>query len=77
MLHIIINNQPITLGSPLPDTITHLSIICGAHTQIPIEHTLLIKDWITSIVSKLDCEYISYNNVLIPVSDFKGSLWTK
>lgn len=70
-LQIQINGMAIQLGAPLPSKIHHLSIQLLFPIQLPIEQSSLVKQWLNQIIDNLDCEYISYNNILIPSKDLK------
>ena len=64
-----INNQLVELGSPLPDSIYELSILLFMNVTLDAASTIAIKAWLNNIVDRLDTDYVSYNNVLIPTNE--------
>lgn len=66
---IIINGQIAQLGMPLPANIHHLSVLVLFPIQLPSSDSARVKQWLNSIVDRLTCSYVSYNNVLIPIED--------
>jgi hypothetical protein len=68
---IIINNRKVMLGEPLPKSIANLEISCFPGVSIPLEQAPLIKQWLNQIVDNVDCEYVTYNKVLIPSNELK------
>ena len=66
-----INGMQIQLGAPLPSSIYHFEIRLFFPTQVPLAQVLAIKQWFNQIIDKLDCEYVTYNNTLIPTNELK------
>ena len=64
-----INNQLVELGSPLPDSIYELSVLLFMNVTLDAASTIAIKAWLNNIVDRLDTDYVSYNNVLIPTNE--------
>jgi len=59
------------LGAPLPTEIFSLDIQLLMPMQIQPTQSPLIKQWLNQIIDKLNCEYVSYNKILIPVNELK------
>ena len=70
-LQIQINGMSIQLGAPLPNSIYHFEVTLYIPTQLPKEQAVQFKSWLNQIIDKLDCEYVTYNDVLIPVNELK------
>ena len=68
---ILVNNTPIQLGAQLPEIITHLKITCLIPIQLPRHQSPLVKQWLNTIVGRLNCEYIEYNGVLVNVEEIE------
>ena len=68
---IVVNNTPIQLGTPLPKTITMFKITCLLPITIPKSQAPLVRQWLNTIVERLDCEYIEYNGVLVNVEEIE------
>lgn len=67
---IYLNGIPVQLGSPLPTTITSLQIqMPPMLISFPSEQVPALKEWLNSIVDHLDCDYFSYNGVLISTNE--------
>lgn len=66
---IIVNGNEVQFGSQLPNKITSLIITLLMPMAIPKEQVLPLRQWLNTIIDKLDCEYIEYNNVLIATTD--------
>ena len=64
-----INNQLVELGSPLPDSIYEFSVLLFMNVTLDAASTIAIKAWLNNIVDRLDTDYVSYNNVLIPTDE--------
>ena len=64
-----INNQLVELGSPLPDSICEFSVLLFMNATLDAASTIAIKAWLNNIVDRLDTDYVSYNNVLIPTNE--------
>ena len=64
-----INNQLAELGSPLPDSIYEFSVLLFMNVTLDAASTIAIKAWLNNIVDRLDTDYVSYNNVLIPTNE--------
>jgi len=73
MITILINNQPTQIGSELPDVVNQLEVRVSplGILQVPKLQTPAIKQWIKLLVSRLECDYVTYNGILIPVSELK------
>jgi len=76
MITILINNQPTQIGSELPDVVNQLEVRVSplGILQVPKLQTPSIKQWIKLLVSRLECDYVTYNGTLIPVSELKEKL---
>ena len=75
MLQIHINGQLTDLGAPLPDHIFHADIVYQPFPQfimVTSEQEPLIRQWLTDLISRCKCEYISYNGVLNCVEDLQN-----
>ena len=66
---ISINNQLVELGSPLPDSIYEFSVLLFMNVTLDAASTIAVKAWLNNIVDRLDTDYVSYNNVLIPTNE--------
>ena len=71
MLQILVSNQPISLGGYFTTPIISLDIQLLYPMQIHSHQTPQLKQWLNSIIDNLDCEYVSYQNVLIPSSELR------
>jgi len=76
MITILINNQSTQIGSELPDVVNQLEVRISplGILQVPKLQTPAIKQWIKLLISRLDCDYVTYNGILIPVSELKEKL---
>lgn len=71
---IFINQQELQLGSPLPAVITSVIIHIPIRSiLIPAIHKPQIQVWIKTIIQNSTCEYIDFNNTLIPAKPLKAS----
>ncbi len=70
-MHFIhLNGIPVQLGAPLPFAITCLQIqMPFMPISFPSEQVPALKTWLNSIVDCLDCDYFTYNGVLIPTDE--------
>lgn len=68
---VIINGAEYQLTQPLPDVITDIGITCIPGANVQAQHALAVKKWLNEIIDKLTCEYLCFNQVLIPVSELK------
>ena len=68
-ISVSINNQLVELGSPLPDSIYEFSVLLFMNVTLDAASTTAIKAWLNNIVDRLDTDYVSYNNVLIPTNE--------
>lgn len=69
---IIINGSRIQIGGPFPKPIKSLSIsTLGIQISIQKSDGLKLRQWLNSITDQSECEYIEYQNILIPKSDIK------
>lgn len=67
---IYLNGLPTQLGSPLPITIHSLQIqMPFTPVAFPLEQVPALKIWLNSLVDRLNCDYFSYNGVLIPTNE--------
>lgn len=67
---IYLNGTPTQLGSPLPSTIHSLVIhMPPVPIAFPEHQVPALKAWLNDLVDRLDCDYFSYNNVLIPTNE--------
>ena len=70
-ISIKLNNQIINIGQKLPDKITSCEIECFPGVSVKSEQVPAIKGWLNQLADNLDCEYVSYNGALMPISDVK------
>ena len=68
-ISVSINNQLVELGSPLPDSIYEFSVLLFMNVTLDAASTIAIKAWLNNIVNRLDTDYVSYNNLLIPTNE--------
>lgn len=68
-LTILLNGQPVDLGSPVPSEVFSFSVLILMPLQLPTDQSPLVKEWLNLIMSRLTCSHVSFNNVLIPVED--------
>ena len=68
-ISVSINNQLVELGSPLPDSIYEFSVLLFMNVTLDAASTIAVKAWLNSIIDRLDTDYVSYNNVLIPTNE--------
>ena len=68
-ISVSINNQLVELGSPLPDSIYEFSVLLFMNVTLDAASTIAVKAWFNNIVDRLDTDYVSYNNVLIPTNE--------
>ena len=68
-ISISINNQLVELVSPLPDSIYEFSVLLFMNVTLDVASTIAIKAWLNNIVDRLDTDYVSYNNALIPTNE--------
>ena len=68
-ISVSINNQLVELGSPLPDSIYEFSVLLFMNVTLDAASTIAIKAWLNNIIDRLDTDYVSYNNVLIPTNE--------
>ena len=66
-----INGSLYQFGLPLPDKIHHLAVYLHFNTQIPYEDASALKAFLNNVIDRLTCEYVSYNDILIPTSELK------
>lgn len=71
MMHFIhLNSIPVQLGAPLPSVIHSLEIqVPFMPISFPSEQVPQLKAWLNQLVDRLDCEYFTYNGVLIPTNE--------
>lgn len=68
---ILINGVPTDLGGYLPASIQHFAVQVYFPVQLPVEQSAQLKQWLNSIIDRLDCDYVEFQNALIPTSDLK------
>lgn len=68
-ISVSINNQLVELGSPLPDSIYEFSVLLFVNVTLDAASTIAVKAWLNNIIDRLDTDYVSYNNVLIPTNE--------
>ena len=68
-ISVSINNQLVELGAPLPDSIYEFSVLLFMNVALNAASTIAVKAWLNNIVDRLDTDYVSYNNVLIPTNE--------
>lgn len=68
-ISVSINNQLVELGSPLPDSIYEFSVLLFMNVTLDATSTIAVKAWLNNIIDRLDTDYVSYNNVLIPTNE--------
>ena len=68
-ISISINNQLVELGSPLPNSIYEFSVLLFTNATLDAASAVALKAWLNSIIDRLDTDYVSYNNVLIPTNE--------
>jgi len=66
-----INGVPVQLLGPLPSVITSLDIEVFINVRFEHGMVLHIKDWLNKIMQGLDCEYVTYQKVIIPANELK------
>ena len=68
-ISVSINNRLVELGAPLPDSIYEFSVLLFMNVALNAASTIAVKAWLNNIVDRLDTDYVSYNNVLIPTNE--------
>ena len=68
-ISVSINNQLVELGSPLPDSIYEFSVLLLMNATLDAASAIALKAWLNNIIDRLDTDYVSYNNVLIPTNE--------
>ena len=68
-ISVSINNQLVELGSPLPNSIYEFSVLLLMNATLDAASAVALKAWLNSIIDRLDTDYVSYNNVLIPTNE--------
>ena len=68
-ISVSINNQLVELGAPLPDSIYEFSVLLFMNATLDAASVVALKAWLNNIVDRLDTDYVSYNNVLIPTNE--------
>lgn len=66
---ILINGVPTDLGGYLPSSIQHFAVQVYFPVQLPVEQSAQLKHWLNSIIDRLDCDYVDFQNTLIPTSE--------
>ena len=64
-----INNRLVELVAPLPDSIYEFSVLLFMNATLDAASAVALKAWLNNIVDRLDTDYVSYNNVLIPINE--------
>ena len=70
-IQIQINGTNVSLGSPLPTNIFSFRLVCMMPIVIPQEDVVKLKAWLNTIVDRLSCDYVEYNNVLVAKTALK------
>ena len=70
---ILINNQPVQIGCPLPNTITEFAIEISPFIRFQVDpvQATCIKAWLNDVVNRLDTEYVLYNGTLIKSTELR------
>ena len=68
-ISVSINNQLVELGSPLPNSIYEFSVLLFMNATLDTASAAALKAWLNNIIDRLDTDYVSYNNVLIPTNE--------
>ena len=63
---IVINNRRFQLGEALPSSIHHFAVTSFLPMGIPSEQAVHLKQWLNTAIDRITCDYVSFNNVLIP-----------
>jgi len=74
MFSIIVNGVNTKIGNPLPAEVSQLEIKISKLSMainIPKLQTPLVKLWLEELADKLTCDYVTYNNVLVKVSELE------
>lgn len=69
---ILVNGHRIPVGGVFPTPIHTLSVTTmGLPIGIHPEQSAQLKAWLNSIIEALDCDYVEYQNTLIPSSEVR------
>lgn len=68
---ILVNGVPTDLGGYLPASIYHFAVQLYMPVQLPIEQSAALKQWLNTIIDRLDCDYVEYQGVLIPRDELR------
>ena len=68
-ISVSINNRLVELGSPLPGSIYEFSVLLFMNATLDAASAVALKQWLNNIIDRLDTDYVSYNNVLIPTNE--------
>ena len=66
-----LNGEYVQLLERIPERVTSLEVLL--HINVRVEHGmgLHIKTWLNDIMDRLDCEYVTYQGILIPTKELK------
>jgi len=69
----MVNNKRVILLEELPEKVTQLSLMLhpAVRIKIPKHQEKAIKKWLNILVDRVQCDYVSYNGVLIPKGDLR------
>lgn len=71
--HILVaNGHPLQLGGNLPDRISSLFVLIPYGVAVPTAQTPMLKQWLNSLIDRLDCEYVTVEDSLVLSSDLRG-----
>jgi len=71
-IQIFINDQLVEVLSPLPEKITSFSVlIMPFHIPIAQSAIIPVKQWLNTLIDRLDTEHVVYNNTFIETKDLR------
>ncbi len=70
-LQIQLNGRTVTPGATVPKAVTALVIRCVFPIGVGSQQAVQIKRWLNEVASRLTCDYVEYNGVLVSVEDIK------
>jgi len=71
-IQIFINDQLVEVLSPLPEKITSFSVlIMPFHIPITKSAIIPVKQWLNTLIDRLDTEHVVYNNTFIETKDLR------
>ena len=68
-INIEINGKNVGLGSALPADIFSFKVVCIMPVVIPHGDAVRLKQWLNMITKRVSCEYVEYNNILVPADE--------